>query len=180
MRRNYIRVLLALLLLGAVHLRPVCRVTVDGQPLEGFYAPGQLRAATEAARETAEELLAAETELPVLHAAYRLHLHPADGSTEALTDALLRMTPGVTVADSVRVNGIPLGTVADGSAMLEQLRDTIRSDMPDGAAVGNLGGRLQVFPVYSRAGHECGSWDMILNIMSLAPVFYLDGQGRLV
>lgn len=170
----------ALFLLFASSLHPVYRITVAGQPIPGGFSPVQLRAAEAAARDTAEELLCGEAALPEAQARYTLRLRPADGELAVLTDALLRAVDGVAVTDSVRVNGVPLGTVADGNEMLELLRRQIRSGMPEGAAVGNLGGRLQVFPVYSRPELADGSEEMVGRITALAPVFYLDKQGKLV
>ena len=170
----------ALLLLFAASLHPVYRISVDGQPVPGFFSPAQLRAAETAARDTAEELSRGEAALPEARLRYTLRLRPADGEPAVLTDALLRAVDGIAVTDSVRVNGVPLGTVEDGNEMLELLRREIRSGMPEGAAVGNLGGRLQVFPVYSRPELAEDKEEMVRRITALAPVFYLDRQGKLV
>ena len=102
------------------------------------------------------------------------------GEIAVLTDALLRAVDGVAVTAGVRVNGVPVGTVEDGTGMLELLRGQIRGEMPEGAAVGNLGGRLQVFPVYSRLELAESNEEMIRRITALAPVFYLDKMGKLV
>ena len=180
MRQRYFRSALAILLLFAVHLHPVCLVTVDGQRVEGCYSPSRVRDALRCAEAAAEELTTGESVLPPLRRSFRLRLRAPDGSAAPLTDALLQATEGVTQADGVSVNGQALGTVADGQAMLAQLQAAIRRDMPETAAVGNLSGRLAIHPVYTRAGCESGSWDMILRITALAPVFYLDSLGKLV
>lgn len=180
MRQRYSRIIWAVVLLFAVHLHPACLVTLDGQRVAGCYSPARVREALRCAEAAAEELTAGDGRLPTLRRSYRLRLRAPDGSAAALADALLQAAEGVVRADGVRVNGQALGTVKDGQAMLEQLQATIRSDMPEGAAVGNISGRLEIRPVYTRSGCETGSWDMILRITALAPVFYLDGQGRLV
>lgn len=179
MIRSYRAALLALLLLFAAHLRPCCRVSVEGERLTGRYSLTQVRAACEAASQAAEELLPGEAILPRPRTALRLSLRCPDGETAALTDALLRRVEGVTEADMVRVNGGSLGTVADGSALLEELRETIRSGMPAGAVVGKLSGRLQIHPVYTREGFPRESADMLASILEAAPAFYVDGSGKL-
>lgn len=180
MYRIFRYILPALLLFALVFLHPVFRVSVDGQALEGVFTRAQLREAQVTAQEAAEELCLHEARLPPLRAVCRLRLRPADGSTGSLVEALLRRTPGIVLADGVRVNGIALGTVTDGQELFRLLQETIRRERPDGAAVGSLGGTLQIRPVFSRAGTESGCRDMILHITALAPVFYLDSQGKLV
>lgn len=169
-----------LLLLFVSSLHPVYRITVADRPIPGSFSPAQLRAAEAAARDAAEELSRGEAALPEARIRHTLRLRPADGEIAVLTDALLRAVDGVAVTAGVRVNGVPLGTVEDGTGMLELLRGQIRSEMPEGAAVGNLGGRLQVFPVYSRLELAESNEEMIRRITALAPVFYLDKMGKLV
>ncbi len=180
MFRKVIGAALVLLLLPAVHLHPAYRVRVEGMPLPGLYSAAQLRQGQEAARAAAEELLPGPASLPKPSRSLRLCFSHGSGSPALLSDALLLATEGVALEAGVSVNGIFLGTAADGSALLEQLRETIRRDMPEGAAVGNLGGQLRIRPVYTRPGHELGNWDLILRITDLAPVFYLDREGRLL
>ncbi|MBR4548452.1 MAG: hypothetical protein IKO83_00865 [Oscillospiraceae bacterium] len=180
MLKSYRAALIALLLLLLVHLQPVYRVCVDGQWLTGLYTGGQIRLANEAAEAAADELLPGEAALPVLRKSLRVRLRRPAGNTAVLSDALLLSLGEVRSADAVSVNGAALGSVADGEALLDALRLTIRSDMPVGAAVGNLGGRLQVFPVYTRAGLERSKADMLAEILAAAPVFYLDSGGKCV
>ncbi len=179
MIRYYRPAALALLLFFAVQLRPVYRVSIGSERIPGFFSASQVRQAQEAAREAAEELLPREAVTPVPRVSLRLRLRRSDGDTGALTDALLRGDERVVLADAVRVNGTPLGTVTDGEALLEQLREMIRSGMPAGAAVGELGGRLQIRRVYTRSGSEREYEDVLADILRAAPVFYLDGSGKL-
>ena len=95
-------------------------------------------------------------------------------------DALLRRADGIVLADGVSVNGTALGTVTDGTLLLERLYEAMRGDMPETATVARLGGNLQIHRVYSRAGHESPVWDMVLRVTGAAPVFYLDGEGKVV
>lgn len=180
MIRSYRPILLALLLLFAVHLRPGYRVSVAGERLAGRYSRAQIRTACEAAAQAAEELTPGEAALPRLRVSLRLGLRRPGGETAALTDALLRAAGGITKADAVRVNGDTLGTVKDGASLLQDLRETIRSGMPAGAIVGNLSGRLQIRPVYTREGLSHENADMLASILAAAPVFYVDSRGKLV
>ena len=60
MIQSYRPVLLALLLLFAVHLRPGYRVSVGEERLAGYYSRAQIRSAFEAAAQAAEELTPGE------------------------------------------------------------------------------------------------------------------------
>ena len=170
----------ALLFLFAAHLQPCCRVTLDGQYVPGLYSPAAVRAGFRAARAAVEELLPGGAEHPTLRVGIRLRLRPAEDSAAALSEALLLRTDGVAEADGVRVNGVALGAVSNGEALIEALRETIRAAMPDGAAVGNLGGTLSIRRVYTRSGCEKESAALVTQILRLAPAFYLDENGRLV
>lgn len=171
---------LALLFLLAVHLIPVYRLSVAGQTLEGCYSPAQLRAGFTAAEATAEELGLDAAGLPAVRRSLRLRLSPAEGDPAALSDAILCAVPDVRVSVGVEVNGNYLGSVADGRALLEQLRESIRGEMPEAAAVGSLAGKLSLRTVYSRTDSELDNQDMIRRITGMAPVFFLDGSGRLL
>ena len=169
-----------MLFLLAAHLHPVCRITVAGEELEGRFSPAQVRLAQQAAQAAAGEILDAPTALIRPRCFYRLSLRPANGRTAVLSDAILRRANGLVLADGISVNGVPLGTVSDGTLLLERLYTAIRSEMPETATVGNLGGNLQIQPVYSRAGHETPVWDMVLRVTGAAPVFYLGADGKVV
>lgn len=183
MRREVLRIrlmtglALALLLLG--HLRPVFRVTVAGESLPGRYTLVQTERCLALARETAEEILPEGGALPEMRRRLSLSLRPADGEEALLTDALLRGTEGVTVAEEVRVNGTRLGTVGDGRTLALALERSIRSQMPLAAVTGNISRKLELRRVYTRTGQETSIGDMVLLITGMAPVIYLDAQGRL-
>ena len=178
-RRRALILLAALVLLLAANLRPSYSVTVAGAQLPGCYGLRQTERCAALARETAEEILGREPLLPEPELHLRLSLGGADGDDARLTDALLRATPGVAVAEEVRVNGIRLGTVADGQTLVRALERSIRGQMPNAAVVGNLSGELQIQTVYSRSGQETNYDDMILLITGMAPVVYVDANGKL-
>ncbi len=178
-RKNLALLGLALLMLFAAHLHLSCRVTVNGERLEGQYAPAALKRAQRIAAETAEELLPGTVPAPACRRSWRLSLRPADGDGAQLTDALIRSYPGIVLADGVLVNGIRLGTVESGSLLCERLRDDILNQMPNAAVFGNISGELRICPVYSRSGHETNYEDMILLISGMAPVIYVDDSGKL-
>ena len=173
-------VLFALLLLAAVHLQPVYRVSVEGECIAGLFSRDQILEARQTAHEAAEELAVGEAALSVPNVSLRLGLRRPDGDTAALVEALLRTEEAILSGDAVRINGIGLGTVADGEALLEQLRQTIRSGTPSGASVGRLGGTLEIVPVYTRADRLSENGDVLARILAMAPVFYLDSGGKLV
>ncbi len=178
-RRRALILLLALGLLLASHLRPCYRVSVEGQTLPGCYSPRQTAACLSLARETAEEILGDAAAVPGAELQLCLRLSRPDGDEALLTDALLRSTPGLAVADEVWVNGTRLGTVEDGEALELALTRAIRWQMPTAAVSGSISGRLELRRVYTRAGGSTPYGDMILLITGMAPVVYVDAQGKL-
>lgn len=178
-RKKLTALVLALLMLLTAHLHVYCRVSVNGQRLEGLYRPGELKRSRAVAAAAAEELLPGEAAPPQLRLGYRLSLRAPDGDVAALTEALILGYPGIGLCSGVSVNGVSLGTVEDGPELYRRLRDYILGQMPNAAVFGNISGQLQVRPVYSRQGHETNYDDMLLLISGMAPVIYLDADGRL-
>ncbi len=170
---------LALLFLLCSHLHLSYDVVVDGHSPPSTYTAKQLRRARVVAAEVARELLPSLPPEPTLHCRPRLSLRAPTGDLPLLTDTLLRAYPGIVLADGVFVNGQRLGTVEDGSELYARLRESILGQMPNAAVFGNISGELQISPVYSRAGHETNYDDMVLLICGMAPVIYLDGEGKL-
>lgn len=180
MKRKWLVLLLALLLLGGANLRPVCAVTVAGEALEELYTPQALRRCRALAEETAEEILQGRALVPEPECRWRLSLHRARGNEKLLTDRLIRSVTGIRLRDGVFLNGQKLGTVEDGSALLSLLRSSILEQMPASAVSGNISGRVQIRPLYTRSGSESSYEDMLQRILGMAPVVYLDSSGRVV
>ena len=170
---------LALLSLLAAHVQPLYRLSVEGQTLEGLYSSADIRQACQTASATAEELLSGDEIPPQLRRRLCLSLRQPDGDREALTNALILAYPGLILADGVFVNGVRLGTVTDGELLAARLRQSILAEMPAAAVFGNISGKLEIRPVYSRVGHETDYGDMILLISGMAPVVYVDRDGKL-
>ena len=179
LKKKLLLLALALLLLPGANLRPCWQLRVDGRALEGLYSTKDVKRALRLSQTLAEELLPEPVQAPRLERRLRLRLHSVRGDLPQLSDALLRAYPGIVLADGVFVNGVPLGTVRDRDALCLALRDSILDRMPDAAVVGSLSGQLRIRPVYSRAGHETNDADMVLLISGMAPVIYLDREGRL-
>ena len=176
------RVLLTALALGLVlasHLRPVYRITVAGEMLPGRFSLGQAQAGEAQAREITEEILGSADALcrPERHLC--LSLRRADGEAAALTEAMLAHTEGIQTAAEVRVNGIRLGNVEDGETLERALQRSIRGQMPLKAVSGGISGRLELQPVYTKVGSCTPYSDMVLLITGVAPVVYLDPEGKL-
>ena len=170
---------LALCLLLLANLRPVYRVTVSGETLPGSFTLRQIESSATLARNTAEEILEDEVKAPRMHRQLRLSLGRADGDGEALTDALLRSTRGITVSEQVLVNGVALGTVEDGFRLCRELRRSIAYQMPMAAVSGHISGNLELRRIYTRAGSDTPYKDMVLLITGMAPVVYVDEEGKL-
>ncbi len=179
LRAKVLLMALALGLVLASHLRPVYRIRVEGEPLPGRYSLQQARRGEEQAREIAEEILGSDDGLCRPEKRLCLTLHRADGEAAALTEALLARTEGIQRAAEVRVNGIRLGNVEDGEALQRALQRSIRGQMPLRAVSGGISGRLELLPVYTREGSCTPYSDMVLLITGVAPVIYLDPEGKL-
>ena len=178
MKRKALILSAALLFWLLCQLSPVYRVRIGGESPTLCLSPAAFREGLACAGDTAAELLGPEAALPAFSRSLRLGLRPARQDAAVLSDALLRAAEGIDAADCVRVNGETLGAVRNGAALLEALRALIREGLPEGAAVGNLGGTLELSPVYTRAGTEIAEADMLRTVTALAPVFYLDAEGR--
>ena len=177
-----VKILLMALALGLMlssHLRPVYRITVEGEALPGRYSLGQAQAGEAQAREIAEEILGSTDTLCCPEKRLCLTLRRADGEAATLTEALLERTEGIQTAAEVRVNGIRLGNVEDGEALERALQRSIRGQMPLKAVSGGISGRLELRPVYTGVGSCTPYSDMVLLITGVAPVIYLDPEGKL-
>lgn len=179
MGKKYALLGLALLALVASHLRPVCRVSVNGQALEGLYTPQAVDRAVEAAAWTAEEILQGPATLPEIRRAYRLRFRREEGDGPALTDAVLRSVTGVKLADLVYVNGTRLGIVEDGAELRRRLVHFIDAQMPNAAVSGVISGKLEILRRYSRSNCAVNYEDMVLLVTGMAPVVYTDENGKL-
>ncbi len=179
MRKRWLLLGLALLMLLGANLRPAYRVSVDGERMPGLYTLPEALACVDAAQTAAEEILDNSAPLPPMRRSFRLSLRAADGDPVLLVDALLRATRGVAVSDEVIVNGVRLGTVEDGDYLQAALRSYIRNQMPMAAVSGNIGGKLELRRVYTREGCDTPYRDMVLLITGTAPVVYLDAEGKL-
>ena len=91
----------------------------------------------------------------------------------------LRAVTGVELADVVYVNGTRLGIVEDGERLLEKLGTFIGSQQPHAAVSGSISGKLEIIRHYSRSNRVTKDEDMILLITGMAPVFYVDANGKL-
>lgn len=178
MAKRWLVLALGLGLLLTANLRPCYRVSVADETLPGRYSLRQTEECAQAARSAAEEILENSVTLPTMQRSLRL-IGPIDGDCAALTDALLRSTRGVGVSTEVLVNGTRLGTVADGDYLCAALRSFILNQMPHAAVSGNISGRLELRQVYTRAGQDRSYPDMVLLITGMAPVIYVDAEGKL-
>lgn len=178
-RTQLLPLLLAVAALLCVHLHPQYRVTVDGSRLPGTYSPAALREGMRAAEAAAEEILRYDAKMPETERSLCIRFRPATDEKDALTAALLQSVSGLTLADSVYVNGIRLGTVADGEQLCERLRAAILGQMPTAAVSGNISGRLELRRVYTRADGNMEYDEMVRRITGMAPVIYLDSGGKL-
>ncbi len=170
----------ALLLLAASNLRLCCRMQAGGRDLEGCYSLRDADRAAEAAAWAAEEILREPSPGPEAERRFCLRFGSPDGDRQALTGALLRSVPGVKLADVAFVNGVRLGIVEDGEELRRRLDRFIGSQMPTAAVSGGISGRLEIRQLYSRSDQAVNYDDMVLLVSGMAPVLYVDENGKLV
>ena len=179
MLKKTILLLMALLFAVGSHLRPCYDYTIGGVPIAAGFAPGAARQAELAVLDAAEEILRESASLPAFQKHLRLRFKRPSEDMRVLTDALLRSTEGIAVSDEVIVNGTRLGTVEDGRRLCQALESSIRIQMPMAAVSGSISGRLELRRVYTRAGQDTPTSDMVLLITGMAPVIYVDSDGKL-
>lgn len=180
MWRKAFALLLSLGFVLGANMDLCCSVAVNGQELEGLYSPFAADKSMEAAAAAAEEILEVPAVLPKLKKHYRLSFYPAEGDARVISDAALRSVSGVRLADGVFVNGVYMGSVEDGDELFLHLREFILNQMPNAAVFGNISGKATVEKIYSRSSRMTDYDDMVLLISGMAPVIYVDENGKLV
>lgn len=169
---------LALLLTAAANLKVSCSVAVDGRKLPGSYSPACADACMRVSRLAAEEICLNTPEMPVMTTRTFLSLKPARNDRQALTDAVLRETQGVSVLKAVYVKDTRLGTVSEDCDIRAMLRQNIVSQQPNSAVYGIYSGEIVLDLCYGRTGSETDSADMVLLVSGMAPVMYYDSNGE--
>lgn len=168
----------ALLLTACANLKICCSVAVDGRKLPGSYSPACVGDCIRASMLAAEEICPNSPDLPTVTMQSVLSLRPARNNRQALTDAVLRQTEGVSVMKAVYVQGTRLGTVSEECDISTLLRQNIVSQQPHAAVYGTYSGEIAVEQCYGRAGSETDSADMVLLVSGMAPVMYYDSEGE--
>lgn len=180
MWRKGLALLLSLTFVAVANMDLCCAVAINGQKLDGLYSPFAADESMEAAAAAAEEILQTPAVLPELKKSYRLSLYPAEGDARDISDAALRSVSGVRLADGVFVNGVYMGSVESGDELFLHLREFILNQMPNAAVFGNISGKATIQKMYSRSSRMTDYDDMVLLISGMAPVIYVDENGKLV
>ena len=178
MGRKGMLLLLALWLLAAANVRIAWDAEVAGERLA---LGGSLRAverAEEAARAAAEEILPGSAVLPRARRRLRLTLRRPAENAPALTEALLRHTPGVALRENVYLGETRVGAVTDAAAFRARLRAHIENTVPDWAWGGMLSKPLLIERCWGRSGYASSPGDMVLLVTGIAPVLYYDAAGN--
>ena len=163
-------------LLGT-HLHPCCDFELAGQRLDLACTPAAARRAKQAASAAAEEILPGAAELPELRTHVRFQLKKGADNAQALSDAILRATPGVALRETVWAGERCFGAVSDGADFLARLRDYLANTLPAWARGGVLSRPLTVRRGYGRAGYVSTPGDMVLLVTGAVPVIWYDGEG---
>ena len=169
----------ALLLTLGANLNVGWCISLEGDALDGNWSSECIRRATMAARLAAEEILPGKAVLPQVERRLSLSFRKPAEDVSELSHALLCRTPGVSLSDFVLVNGVTLGCVADGDILLDELRSFVANQMPNAASYGSYSGDISIDPRYTRSGKETPFSDMVLLVSGMAPVFYVDAEGRM-
>ena len=165
-------------LLANTHM--VCRVSINGEAVEGCYSPWAHDRGLLAAVKAADEILEGSTSLPVVKTGCGLSLRPPAGSAAELSGAVLDSARGIERLDAVYVNSVPLGQVEDGERLMAKLRGYLLYTMPTSAVGGTFSEELSVRRVYTRSGSATNYDDMVLLVSGMAPAVYVDREGNRV
>ena len=170
--------ILALLLTASANLHVWAVLSAD----EGAAGPFSLGACVRglrAAEAAADEITERQGAPPGVR--WKLAVAPAPSEDAAeVSDLLLRHTEGVVLAEACRVNGVYIGCTAEGEKLREALRRHIFGTRPPGAVSGRYTEEIDIRPVYTRPGREKTAEDLCLLVTGLAPVMYVDGEGKVV
>lgn len=177
-RRKIIMCFAALFLCLAANLNIGWELSLNGRALEGRYSSECIRRSSMAARLAAEEILERRALMPQLQRRLSLSFRPPTEDSSELSHQLLSAVPGLSLSDFVSVNGVTLGCVESGEVLMEKLRGFIHNQMPNAASYGSFSGDISVLPRYTRAGGETPYGDMVLLVSGMAPVMYVDSEGR--
>ena len=178
MSRKSMLLLLALLLTAAANLRPAWDAEIAGERLTLGCSLGAVRRAEEAARAAAEEIVEGRAVLPEARRRMRLTLRRPPENAPALTEALLRSAPGVSLRENVYLGEARVGAVTDAAAFRAKLRAHIENTVPDWAWGGVLSKPLRVERCWGRTGYASAPGDMVLLVTGIAPVLYYDAEGN--
>ena len=178
MVKKALLLLAALLLCAAANLRAQWDYEVAGETLALGCSARVARRAEEAARCAAEEILAGKAALPEAKRHMHLTLRRPAEDAPALTEALLRATPGVALRETVYLGDRRVGAVTDAAAFRRSLRAYIENTVPDWAWGGMLPQPLRVERSWGRTGYASTPGDMVLLVTGIAPVLYYDAEGN--
>ena len=178
-RKKLILSLGALLLVLAAHMNIGWQVSLNGSRLDGCFSSDCIRRAELTARLAAEEILPGKALLPRLERRLQLSLKAPSEDVACLSHAMLMNTPGLCLNDFVTVNGVNIGCVEDGEILMDELRSFVINQMPNAAVSGSFSGEISLDPRYTRTGRSTSYDDMVLLVSGMAPVMYVDAEGRL-
>lgn len=169
----------ALLLMLMAHMNVGWQLSLGGSRLEGCYSTDCIRRAELTARLAAEEILPGKALLPKLERRLHFSLKAPSEDVSTLSHAMLLKTPGLCLNDFVLVNGECIGCVEDGDRLRQELKSFVLNQMPNAACSGSYTGDIDIVPRYTRSGKHTPYDNMVLLVSGMAPVVYVDAEGRL-
>jgi hypothetical protein len=177
MWKKFLLTALALGFVVVANMQLCCSLWIQGQKLEGSYAPQAVDRGMTAASAAAEEIISGSAQLPQIKLRYKLSFQPLISSSAAVSSAVLDSTQGVTQNYGVYVNDVYLGSVQSRDELYTAMSSFITNQLPSWADYGFLTQELTTKLQYSRVGSETPVDDMVLLISGMAPVMYANTQG---
>lgn len=172
--------MLALLFAAAANLRVCARLSAGDGDAEGLFSLGAAVRGFRAAEAAAAELTESRGAPPGIRTSLALSFRPPSGNAGAVSDFILRRTPGVALGTGCRVDGQLLGCTAEAETLAEALRAYIFGTRPPGALSGHFDGEVELVPVYTRPGREVSPEDLCMLVTGMLPVIYTDPDGAVV
>ena len=168
---GWVMLALALTLFAAANTRLCCAVLVGGERLDGLYSPLAVTVAELSAQRAAEEITSANIFSAQCRRVYTLTASAPQGDVRAVSDALLRVSSGVSEGCGVYADGEALGYVDSGAILLEWLHRSFYSTLPFDAGTAQPEVGIKLERGYTRSENICSYPEMTERVLNAKQMY---------